>query len=162
MAAITIGTVCEHAAAPKTSTHQFRIGRIVYQVAWSRDLRTCHTRRQIAALVWGCSVKLQGLKRKVLEICHRSFIRSPKGVASIGCQSAKPVIQGRLPLSIARQIGCVAFHKHPAMPSGVYFAGNQYIPHRGPDKSIPTRPMPIWKHPCGGQTWIPQKRPVQC
>ena len=61
LAAIAIGAVGEHAAAPEAQRDQFRIGGVLNQVTGCGDLRTCQPARQIAAGIGCRGIKLQGM-----------------------------------------------------------------------------------------------------
>jgi len=70
IAAITIRTISKHAAATEAVAHEFRICLAVDQVTRRRDLRACLPVRQVTAWIGCRCIKLQGMQRKLLEMCH--------------------------------------------------------------------------------------------
>jgi hypothetical protein len=61
LAAIAIGAIGEHAAAPEAQRDQFRIGGVLNQVTGCGDLRTCQPARQVAAGIGCRGIELQGM-----------------------------------------------------------------------------------------------------
>jgi hypothetical protein len=70
LAAIAVGAVSEHAAAPEAVGHQVRISVVVDQVAGCGDLRAGLFARQVAAGIRCRCIKLQGLQGQVFEVRH--------------------------------------------------------------------------------------------
>ena len=69
-AAVAVGPVGEHAAAPKAVRDQARVGVGVDQVARRRDLRARHAARQVAARVGRRRVELQRRERELFRVGH--------------------------------------------------------------------------------------------
>ena len=69
-AAIAVGAVSEHAAAPETLGHQFGVSLVVNQMAGRRNLRAGLPRGQVTARVRSSGVELQALQWQVFEMRH--------------------------------------------------------------------------------------------
>ena len=69
-APIAIGSVGEHAASAKAFGHQIGVNIIVNKVAGRGHLRPGLPVRQVAARVGRGCIKLQRLKRQILEVGH--------------------------------------------------------------------------------------------
>ena len=69
-ATIAIGSVSEHAASAKAFGHQIRVDIVVNKMAGRGHLRPGLPVGQVAARVGRGCIKLQRLKRQILEMGH--------------------------------------------------------------------------------------------
>ena len=70
LAAVAVWAVGEEAAASEALTHQVRVGVVMNQMTGRCHLRSGRALGQIAARVGRCCIKLQGLERQILKMCH--------------------------------------------------------------------------------------------